>query len=64
MSQVLIILIRVYQAIFSPLLATALGPTAGCRYEISCSEYAVQALQTQGVLKGSWRSIVRIAHCL
>tara|TARA_B100000780_G_scaffold93752_1_gene65210 strand:- start:912 stop:1088 length:177 start_codon:yes stop_codon:yes gene_type:complete len=41
----------------SPLFA----PT--CRYTPSCSNYALQALEIHGVLKGSWLSLKRIAQC-
>jgi len=41
----------------SPLFA----PT--CRYTPSCSNYALQALEIHGVLKGSWLSLKRIARC-
>ena len=48
-------LIRVYQKVLSPLL----GPR--CRYHPSCSAYAVQAIQTYGILRGlvlaSWRLV-------
>ena len=52
-----VLIIRFYQRMISPLFA----PT--CRYTPSCSNYALQALQTHGVLKGGWLSIKRIARC-
>jgi uncharacterized protein len=48
-----VLLLRVYQRWISP----AFGPR--CRYYPSCSEYAVQAVQQFGILRGlvlaSWR---------
>jgi putative membrane protein insertion efficiency factor len=48
-----VLILRVYQRLISP----ALGPR--CRYYPSCSEYAVQAVQQFGILRGlvlaSWR---------
>jgi putative membrane protein insertion efficiency factor len=53
----LIALIRVYQWVISPWL----GPR--CRYEPSCSHYAVEALKKYGLLKGSWLALRRISRC-
>ena len=49
--------IRFYQRFISPLFP----PT--CRYEPSCSSYAVEALQTHGALRGSWLAVCRIGRC-
>ncbi len=54
---VLIALIRVYQWVISPLL----GPR--CRYYPSCSQYAIEALQLHGVLRGSWLALKRLLRC-
>lgn len=50
-------LIRCYQIAISPLL----GPR--CRYIPTCSQYAIEALQTHGVVKGVWLSTKRICRC-
>jgi len=52
-----VLLVRAYQRLFSPLL----GPC--CRYAPSCSEYAVEALQTHGVLRGLALAAWRILRC-
>lgn len=39
-----------------------MGPSK-CRYVPTCSEYAREALQKHGILKGLWLSIKRIARC-
>lgn len=49
--------IRLYQRWISP----ALGPR--CRFAPSCSQYAVTALQSHGLLRGSWLAVRRIARC-
>ena len=54
---VLIAAIRVYQAAFSPLLAPA------CRFEPSCSSYAVEAIARRGAVRGSWLALRRIGRC-
>ena len=49
--------IRVYQRLISP----ALGPR--CRYHPSCSEYAVQAIRSYGVLRGLVLAGWRLLRC-
>ena len=34
-----------------------------CRYEPSCSEYALGALEHYGALRGSWMAVRRIGRC-
>jgi hypothetical protein len=52
-----ICLIRAYQWIISPFL----GPC--CRFEPSCSHYALQAVGRFGLLRGGWLAARRIARC-
>jgi len=52
-----VLLIKGYQLFISPLLPSS------CRYTPTCSHYAVQALQTHGLLKGGWLAAKRIASC-
>ncbi|MEK7583124.1 MAG: membrane protein insertion efficiency factor YidD [Patescibacteria group bacterium] len=63
MSQVIIFLIRAYQAMISPLLHTAFGPTGGCRYELSCSEYSIRSLRRLGLVDGGVASVRRLLTC-
>jgi putative membrane protein insertion efficiency factor len=49
--------IRLYQATLSPLLG------ANCRHTPSCSQYAIEAIQEWGVIKGIWLGSKRIARC-
>jgi uncharacterized protein len=57
MRFVLKILIRVYQVALSPLL----GPN--CRYYPTCSQYAIDAIDAHGSLRGAWLTFKRIARC-
>lgn len=57
------VLIRFYQRILKPVLKAAAGPAAGCRYEPSCSNYFLQAVDCHGPLRGSWYGICRIFRC-
>jgi hypothetical protein len=56
-SQLLILPIRFYQLCISPLL----GPS--CRFTPTCSEYAKQAIQKHGPIKGLGLAIWRILRC-
>lgn len=57
MKTVLIGLIRFYQRFISPLKRPS------CRFYPTCSEYSIKAIKKYGVLKGVWKSIVRISKC-
>jgi uncharacterized protein len=49
--------IRAYQYVLSPLL----GPT--CRFYPSCSQYALEAVERFGVLRGSYLAARRLLRC-
>jgi hypothetical protein len=42
-----------------------LGSVAGgaCRFEPSCSAYAMGALEAHGLVRGTWLSLKRVARC-
>lgn len=63
MITLFIIFIRIYQRLISPALQLLCGPGCGCRFEPSCSEYFVQALEKHGFLRGLRLGIWRIARC-
>ena len=50
-------LLRGYQLTLSPLL----GPC--CRFQPSCSEFALEALARHGALRGTWLAMHRIGRC-
>ena len=50
-------LIRFYQAAISP------WTPPSCRYEPTCSHYALQALEAHGAGRGSWLALRRFARC-
>jgi hypothetical protein len=56
-SQILALPVRAYRIFLSPLL----GPS--CRYYPTCSDYALQALETHGALKGLGLAARRISRC-
>jgi putative membrane protein insertion efficiency factor len=53
----LVLLLRAYRAVISPLYGEV------CRYYPSCSAYALEAVQTHGSVKGSWLAARRLARC-
>ena len=57
MQAVLIALIRIYQLLVSPLLGNH------CRFYPSCSQYAREAIEQHGVLRGVWLAIRRLLRC-
>lgn len=49
--------VRAYRIILSPWVGH------GCRYQPTCSAYALEALQKHGGLKGGWLAARRIGRC-
>jgi putative membrane protein insertion efficiency factor len=56
-ASLLLLLIRAYQLLVSPLLGSC------CRYLPSCSEYAADAIRIHGPLRGSWLALRRVLRC-
>jgi putative membrane protein insertion efficiency factor len=57
LSRPLIWLIRAYQLAISPMLGNR------CRFFPSCSEYAMEALEKHGPLRGLWLGVRRVGRC-
>lgn len=57
MKKLIIKVIRFYQKKISPLS----GPQ--CRYYPTCSQYALEAVERFGVIKGSFLSVLRLLRC-
>ena len=53
----LLLLLRGYKRFISPLLPPA------CRFEPTCSVYAMGAISKHGALKGSWLAFRRLMRC-
>lgn len=53
----LLLLVRLYRVTISPLIG------ANCRYQPTCSEYALEALRVHGAFRGSVLAARRIARC-
>jgi len=57
MRPVIVAAIRGYQILISPWLPPC------CRYEPSCSQYALEAVRGHGALRGSWFALRRLLRC-
>ncbi len=57
LAKMMMLLIRFYQYAISPLIPPR------CRFTPTCSQYAVEAVQKHGALKGGWLALKRIARC-
>ena len=49
--------VRAYRLVLSPYVGH------GCRYQPTCSAYALDALNRHGALKGGWLAVRRIGRC-
>lgn len=56
-SAILIALVRLYQVTLSRFLG------GQCRYQPTCSEYMIGAVQKHGPLRGGWMGLKRIGRC-
>lgn len=56
-TTLLLALVRAYRLLLSPWLG------ASCRFEPTCSLYAMGALQTHGAFAGSYLTLRRLARC-
>lgn len=55
--------VRLYRGVLSPAQSFVFGGHSGCRFNPSCSEYALEALARHGALAGSWLTLKRLARC-
>jgi hypothetical protein len=62
-SMLLLALVRLYKVLLSPLLHLLSGPSAGCRFTPSCSEYTAQAIRLHGPLRGARLGLSRLCRC-
>ena len=57
MKRVFLLLIRFYQVWISPYLPRR------CRFIPTCSQYALEAIEKYGALKGGWLAFKRLMRC-
>ena len=56
-ARLLALPVRAYRLLLSPWIGK------NCRYEPTCSAYALEALDRHGALKGGWLALRRIGRC-
>jgi uncharacterized protein len=57
MKVLLLFMLRAYQYAIRPLMG------ANCRFFPSCSDYAREAVERHGAVKGAWLAARRVARC-
>ena len=57
MKFLLIGLIQIYRLLISPIFPPS------CRFQPTCSQYALDAVERFGSIRGSWMAIKRILRC-
>jgi putative membrane protein insertion efficiency factor len=57
MNQVSVAVIRFYKRWISPMLPPA------CRFEPTCSEYAIEAIRRHGIIRGTALAMWRLLRC-
>ena len=57
MKRGMLAFLRFYKRQISPLLPPA------CRFTPTCSEYAMEAIERYGPLKGGWMAFLRLLRC-
>jgi uncharacterized protein len=57
MRFILVSLLKFYKAVISPWLPPS------CRFVPTCSEYAREAIERHGALRGSWMGVRRLLRC-
>jgi putative membrane protein insertion efficiency factor len=57
LAHILALPIKGYRLLFSPWVGY------NCRYQPTCSAYALEALEKHGAFKGGWMALRRIGRC-
>jgi putative membrane protein insertion efficiency factor len=62
-QQLLLMVVRGYRWLLSPLKTALLGPAARCRFTPTCSAYAMEAISQHGAWRGSLLAGRRLCRC-
>ena len=57
MQAVMVVILRGYKLLLSPLLPSA------CRFHPTCSEYMLEAVRKYGTARGVWLGLRRLSRC-
>jgi len=55
--RIMIVVLHGYRLVLLPWLGHA------CRFQPTCSAYAIEALERHGPLRGTWLTLLRLARC-
>ncbi|MDQ7070081.1 MAG: membrane protein insertion efficiency factor YidD [Rhodobacterales bacterium] len=56
-AHIVAIPVRIYRLLFSPWIGNS------CRFQPTCSAYALEALEKHGAIKGAWLAAKRVGRC-
>jgi uncharacterized protein len=62
-QHILVFAVRLYRWTLSPAKTFLFGPLGQCRFNPSCSAYALEAVKAHGALAGSWLAARRVCRC-
>ena len=62
-QHILVFGVRLYQLTISPAKTALFGPLARCRFEPTCSHYAIEAIRAHGAWKGGGLALGRLGRC-
>lgn len=57
MKRAMLVLLRGYQYTLRPMLGSH------CRFYPSCSDYAMEAVERHGAMRGAWLAVRRVGRC-
>ena len=57
LARIFILPIRFYRYFISPLFPPS------CRFQPTCSQYAIEVILEKGILKGTYLALIRISKC-
>ncbi len=63
MKSLLLALVHAYRLVLVPALRFIVGPGGSCRYQPTCSHYAIEALERHGAARGGWLTLKRLCRC-
>ena len=57
LARIVALPVRLYRLVVSPMLGM------NCRFQPTCSAYALEALEKHGALRGTWLALRRVLRC-
>lgn len=63
MKKMIVLFVKAYRRWINPLLHALGGPTMGCRFHPTCSQYCLDAVEIHGAWRGLCLSLWRILRC-